>query len=142
MDRATFEGIFSSFHRQICTSPCDLCLMTLPEMVDFPNRIINFGSISRMATKVPSRVAFIRMKSHPDTILESNMIQVNLCQKLLFLHQLTNNMMTDCLLNYKFNTWKIPSSEHGENILCTEIVFNIQNHICTQHILPMFWKNM
>ena len=31
-------------------------------------------------------------------------LQVNLCQKLLFLHQLTHNMTTDCLFNYKFNT--------------------------------------
>ena len=30
--------------------------------------------------------------------------QVNLCQKLLFLHQLIHNMTTDCSLNYKFNT--------------------------------------
>ena len=30
-------------------------------------------------------------------------IQVNLCQKLLFLHPLTHNMTT---LNYKFNTWR------------------------------------
>ena len=32
------------------------------------------------------------------------MVQVNLCQKLFFLHQLTHNMTTDCSLNYKFNT--------------------------------------
>ena len=31
-------------------------------------------------------------------------LQVNLCQKLLFLHQLTHNMTTDCSLNYMFNT--------------------------------------
>ena len=31
-------------------------------------------------------------------------LQVNLCQKLLFFHQLTHNMMPDCSLNYKFNT--------------------------------------
>ena len=31
-------------------------------------------------------------------------VQVNLCQKLLFLHQLIHNMTTYCLLNYKFNT--------------------------------------
>ena len=32
-------------------------------------------------------------------------VQVNLCQKLLFLHQQTHNMTThDCSLNYKFNT--------------------------------------
>ena len=30
---------------------------------------------------------------------------------------------------------KIPSSEHGENMLCTEIVFGIQNNFCTQHVL-------
>ena len=32
---------------------------------------------------------------------------------------------------------KPPSSEHGENMLCTEIVFDIQNNLCTQHVLPM-----
>ena len=31
-------------------------------------------------------------------------VQVNLCQKVSFLHQLTQNMTTDCSLNYKFNT--------------------------------------
>ena len=41
-------------------------------------------------------------------------VQVNLCQKLLFLHQLTHNMTTDCSLNYKVKP--------GENMLCTEIV--------------------
>ena len=50
-------------------------------MAAFPNGIFNFGSMWRMATKVPNRVAFIRMKSHPDTILESNMIPfpVDIC---------------------------------------------------------------
>ena len=33
---------------------------------------------------------------------------------------------------------KIPSSEHVENMLCTQIVFcfDIQNNLCTQHV----WK--
>ena len=31
-------------------------------------------------------------------------VQANLCQKLLFLHQLTHNMTTDFSLNHKFNT--------------------------------------
>ena len=35
---------------------------------------------------------------------------------------------------------KIPSSEHGENMLCTEIVSDIQNNFCTQLVLPMFCK--
>ena len=36
---------------------------------------------------------------------------------------------------------KIPSSEHGENMMCIEIVFDIHNNLCTQHVLPMFCKN-
>ena len=40
-------------------------------------------------------------------------LQVNLCQKLLF-------------------------AEHGENMLCTKIVLNVRNNICTQHVLPRF----
>ena len=35
---------------------------------------------------------------------ESERIQVNLCQKLLFLHQLTHNMTTDCSLIYQSST--------------------------------------
>ena len=37
-------------------------------------------------------------------------VQVNLCQKLFFF----------------------------ENMLCTEIVLNVKNNFCTQHVLPMF----
>ena len=36
---------------------------------------------------------------------------------------------------------KFPSSEHGENMLCTEIELDIQNNLCTQHVLPVFCKN-
>ena len=35
---------------------------------------------------------------------------------------------------------KILSSEHMENMMCTEIDFDIQNNFCTQHVLPMFCK--
>ena len=55
----------------------------------------------------------------------------------LILHQLTHNMTTDV-------HW-ITSSIHknsklqlGKNMLCTEIVSDIQNNLCTQHVLPMF----
>ena len=44
------------------------------------------------------------------------MVQVNLCQKLLFLHQLTHNMTTDCSLNYKFNTWKFQAQAWREYV--------------------------
>ena len=34
-------------------------------------------------------------------------VQVNLCQKHLFLDQLTHNMTKDCSLIYQFSTWKL-----------------------------------
>ena len=40
-------------------------------------------------------------------------LQVNFCQKHLFLHELTHNMTTDCSLNYKFSKY----------MLCTQMVF-------------------
>ena len=66
-----------------------------------------------------------------------HLLQVNLCQNHLFLHQLTHNMTTDCSLNYKFSTWKF----QAQNMLCTQIVFlfcfDIQNNLCTQHVLSL-----
>ena len=72
-------------------------------------------------------------------------VQINLCQKLLFLHQLTHNMTSDCSLNYKFNTYmKIPSSNLRRTCVQkgypTEIVTDIQNNFCTQHVLTVFCK--
>jgi hypothetical protein len=56
-----------------------------------------------------------------------NRIQVNLCQKLLFLHQLTHNMTTDCLLNYKFNKYvKIPSSNLGRTCCVQKLVLTFR----------------
>ena len=37
----------------------------------------------------------------PSKLKRCSLLQVNLCQKLLFLHQLTHNMETDFSLNYK-----------------------------------------
>ena len=47
-------------------------------------------------------------------------VQVNLCQRLLFLHQQTHNMTTDCSLFIK-----IVSSEY------------LQNNFGTQHVLQI-----
>ena len=44
-------------------------------------------------------------------------VQINFCQKLLFLYQLTHNMKTDCSLNYKFNTWKFQAQTWGEHVV-------------------------
>ena len=68
-------------------------------------------------------------------------LQVNLFQKLLFLHQLTHIMTTDCSFNYKFNSWKFQAQNMGRTCcVSTEIVSDIQNNFCTQHVLPMFCK--
>ena len=40
-------------------------------------------------------------------------LKLNFYQKLLFLHQLTHNMTTDCSLIYKFNTWKLLAQNMG-----------------------------
>ena len=29
-------------------------------------------------------------------------------------------------------------AEHGGNMCCTDIVLNVKNNFCTQHVLPMF----
>ena len=46
---------------------------------------------------------------------KKSVVQVNLCQKHLFLHQLTHNLMTDCSLNYEFSAWKL----QAQNMLRT-----------------------
>ena len=40
-------------------------------------------------------------------ISNKRQIQINLCQKNLFLDQLTHNMTKYCLLIYQFSTWKL-----------------------------------
>ena len=57
------------------------------------------------------------------TVTFSFLLQVNICQKHLFLHQLTHNMTADCSLNYEFNTLKF----HGQNMLRTKKCSECQN---------------
>ena len=45
--------------------------------------------------------------SDPNNEWKGNVLQVNLFQKHLFLHQLTHNMTTDCSSNYDFSTRKL-----------------------------------
>ena len=68
-------------------------------------------------------------------------IQVNLCQKLLFLHQLTHNMTTDCALNYQFSTLKFQAQnmsrtyqEHGVYKNCSECQKQFLYSICSPQI--------
>ena len=53
----------------------------------------------------------------------------------------TNQQYDDRLfIELQVQYMNIPSSEHGKNMLCTEIVSDIQNNFCTQYVLPMFCK--
>ena len=65
-------------------------------------------------------------------------IQVNLCQKFWFLHQLTHNMTTDCSLNYKFNTWKFQAQTWGEHIVYSNCFRHSEQFLyttCSPHVL-------
>ena len=65
-------------------------------------------------------------------------VQVNLCQKLLFLHQLTLNMTTDCSLNYKFNTWKFQAQICGEHVVYRNCFWHSEQFLyttCSPHVL-------
>ena len=57
-------------------------------------------------------------------------IQVNLYQKLLFLHQLTHNMTTDCSLNYEFSTWELKAQFRMSNKNKTKTIVHKINWTC------------
>ena len=52
-------------------------------------------------------------------------VQVNLCQKLSFFASSNPHNDKRLFIELQVQYMKIPSSEHGENMLCTEIVFDI-----------------
>ena len=66
-------------------------------------------------------------------------VQVNLFQKPSFLHQLTHNMTRDCSLNskkkYKFTTCCVQKL-----FFC--FCFDIQNNICTQHLVNLYFSGV
>ena len=81
---------------------------------------------------------FLLKFSLPEAKLSSFLVQVNLCQKLLFLHQLTHNMTTDCSLNYKFNTWKFQAQTWGEHVVYRNCFWHSEQFLyttCSPHVL-------
>ena len=58
-------------------------------------------------------------------------VQVNLCQKLLLLQQLTNNMTTDCSLNYKLNSWKCQAQTWGEHVVYRHCFWHSEQFLYT-----------
>ena len=81
------------------------------------------------------KAKFLKALSFP-SLLSTNesdslsSVQVNLCQKLLFLHQLTHNMTTDCSLNYKFNIWNSKLRTWREHVVYRN---------CFWHSEPFFY---
>ena len=75
-------------------------------------------------------------------ILSEHFVQVNLCQKHLFMNQLTHNMTTNCPLIYNF----LPRKIQIQNMLCTKIVLNAKtktkNSFCKQHVLNASEKDL
>ena len=64
--------------------------------------------------------------------------QFFLCQNLLFLHQLTHNMTTDCSSNYKFNTWKFQAQTCGEHVVYRNCFWHSEQFLyttCSLHVL-------
>ena len=66
------------------------------------------------------------------------MLQLNLCEKLLFLHPLTHKMTTDCSLNYKFNTWKFQAQIWGENVVYRNCFWHPEQVLYTTCSPPCF----
>ena len=91
---------------------------------------------SQMNPSSVENVNFLQdLIKHWELIRQNTIVQVNLCQKRSFFHQLTHNMTTDCSWNDKFSTRKI----QVQNMLCTKIVLNAKtkNKFCTVHV---FWE--
>ena len=66
------------------------------------------------------------------------MLQLNLCEKLLFLHPLTHKMTTDCSLNYKFKTRKFQAQIWGENVVYRNCFWYSEQFLyttCSPHVL-------
>ena len=87
-------------------------LITYENTVSF----FNFVSISKNVVFYVFLVVkfmFSKKATKFDKMFTVN-LTLNLCQKLLFLHQLTHNMTTDCSLIYEFSTCKL----QPQNMLC------------------------
>ena len=80
---------------------------------------------SQMNPSSVENVNFLQdLIKHWELIRQNTIVQVNLCQKRSFFHQLTHNMTTDCSWNYHENYKRRTWAEYGKNWLA--------------HVLPMF----
>ena len=83
-------------------------------------------------------IAQIGVSFYHSCITQQFTIQLNLCQKLLFWHQLTHNKTTDCSLNYNFNKWKFQAQTWGVHVVyrnCFRHSEEILYTTCSPHVL-------
>ena len=97
-----FESILATSHLLLCA---------LPTLI--------FTILCTLDVKVCIQLVYFSFQKKS---FQDHQIQVNLCQKLLFLHQLTHNMTTDCALNYKLITWKFLAQNMGRTC-CVQTLF-------------------
>ena len=107
-----------------------------------------FTFLISLAKMVPSPATYVFLKFGysekatriwPIFHLEFDATGKSLSEVLIFAS--TNPQYDDRLfIELQVQYMKIPSSELGENMLCTDIVFVIQNNFFTQHVLSMFSK--
>ena len=79
------------------------------------------NEMNEMHSKIEETTLDIKTEpeSYEDQNLESNQMNSNTD---------TGKSLSEALL----------FGEHGENMSCTEMVLNVENNFCTQHVLPMF----
>ena len=85
-----------------------------------------------------TRLIFLLKVQIQKNLIKNSLVQVNLCQKLLFLSQLTHSMMTSCSLNYKFNTWKFQTKTWGEHVVYRNCFWHSEQFLyttCSAHVM-------
>ena len=77
--------------------------LTLTKVRKFQKQIFLFSFPQKKPQRIYFLISALRVKSKS----KGPLIQMNLCQKYLFSHQLTHNMTKDCSMIYQFSTWKL-----------------------------------
>ena len=83
----------------------------------------------------------IQILSEKANFIVKNVIQVNLCKKLLFLHQLTPKYDDRLFIELQVQYMKIPSSNLGRTCCVQKLFLTFRTiFVSTQNVLPMFCK--
>ena len=102
-----FRGFRYSEKSEVMDLQIDSSMMTLVSACSSDKKCaLNFDLFSNCTVVLYFREHLVQIQAILLTwfsISLGQIVQVNLCQKLLFSYQLTHNITTDCPLNYKFN---------------------------------------